>query len=117
MKYIILFLISLNAYGLEKDYQYPWCKAQPGYISEKESIEVRIKAGRIDCLTTEYAIEVDYAPKFKNAYGQASWYSTVTGKKAGIMLIVGEGQEKYVDYLHEMMFEKGVHIRIWTVPK
>ena len=42
---------------------------------------------RVDILTLDWAIEVDWAPKWAEGIGQALWYATVTGKKPGVCLL------------------------------
>jgi len=43
---------------------------------------------RVDLLTSTYAYEIDFAPKWKDSIGQALWYAIQTNKKAGIIIIV-----------------------------
>lgn len=43
---------------------------------------------RVDILTSQYAIEVDWAYKWKEAIGQSLWYSVVTTKAPGICLLL-----------------------------
>lgn len=49
---------------------------------------------RVDCLTDEYAIEVDFAKKWAESVGQALYYAKMTGKKPAIALIVENQKEK-----------------------
>lgn len=51
---------------------------------------------RVDCLTNEYAIEVDFAKKWAEAIGQSLYYAQMTGKKPAIGFIVGDGDERYL---------------------
>lgn len=52
---------------------------------------------RVDILTEDLAIEVDFAKKWYEAIGQACHYANLTGKKPAILLIVREeSQEKYI---------------------
>ena len=43
---------------------------------------------RVDYYAKEYAIEIDWAPKWAEAIGQSLYYAEVTGKKPGIILLV-----------------------------
>ena len=43
---------------------------------------------RVDCLSKDYAIEFDFAKKWAEAVGQSLYYSTMTGKKPAIALIL-----------------------------
>jgi hypothetical protein len=42
---------------------------------------------RIDCLTAEYAIEVDYVDHWAESVGQALYYASATKRKPGIILL------------------------------
>lgn len=109
--YIIFLLLPCLAVSAEKDYQIPWCLAANG------KTEVRIKGGRIDCLTDTHAVEVDFARKWKEAISQARWYGLQTGKTPGILLIMGGGDRKYLEYLREYMAGYDIYIRVWTISK
>lgn len=84
---VLLVLVLCNnvqsAHKVEKDYQRAFCDAAHG------KMEVRLDdAARIDCLTDEYAIEVDYGPqKFYEGISQALYYGLKTHKRPGLLLI------------------------------
>ena len=61
-------------------------------------VEYRLPdATRVDILTEDLAIEVDFAKKYYQAIGQACHYAEMTGRKPAILLIVREKyQEKYI---------------------
>ena len=62
--------------------------------------EVSVYGGRVDLVTDEYAYEVEWANKWKNAIGQSIWYSLQTNKKPGIIIIQETPSEfKYVQQL------------------
>lgn len=97
---ILLFLQGASSSAArinpEKKYQDYWCKKHCG-ISE-----YKVKTGqRVDCLTTSHAIEFDFANKVYEGIGQAMFYSSMTGKKPGIVLIIENYQKdkKYLDIL------------------
>ena len=60
-------------------------------------VEHRLPDGtRVDILTDDLAIEVDFARKWYEAIGQACHYSRLTNRKPGILLIVkNASEEKY----------------------
>ena len=97
----------------EKWYQQRWCSDQNGQI------EVRLKdKTRCDCLTNNYAIEVDFAHKWAEAIGQSLHYSKMTGEKAGILLIVeGNKDKKYLSRLEQVIDHHKLSIRVWTTNK
>lgn len=76
-----------------KTYQQHWCKINGG----TQEVILFDKA-RVDCLTKTHAIEFDFAPKWAESIGQALYYSIVTGKTPGIVLIM-ENPKKDQKYL------------------
>ncbi len=48
---------------------------------------------RIDCLTDEYAIEVDFSKKWAESVGQSLYYAEMTGKKPAVALIVRDNRK------------------------
>ena len=111
---IIIFVVLAACYyvfdkmiALEKDdgghdeayYQKIWCRKHDG------DAEVTLAdKTRVDCVTKTHAIEVDFAPKWKEAVGQSLHYAYLTGKKAGILIIVKKDHEKqYVKSLEKII--------------
>ena len=88
---IVILLLCLNACSAtrpsahlkEKSYQIAWC-AQIGGETEV----VLDDKTRVDCLTDEYAIEVDFARKWAEAVGQSLYYAEKTNRRPGILLIL-----------------------------
>ena len=76
----------------EADYVHAWCPAQPGYLEIEHRLPDKT---RIDCLTETMAIEVDWAKKWAEGVGQAIYYGSMTGKRAGVALIMGEGEIRF----------------------
>lgn len=95
----------------EKDYQDAWCKEANGQQ------EYRLDdAARVDCLTAEYAIEFDFAPKWGESIGQALYYGIKTNKKPGVVLIM-EDEEKeghFFNRLKTVADKYGITIWIMT---
>lgn len=72
----------------EKFYQDKWCNEYGGIT------EYRLQDGaKVDCLTDTHAVEFDFALKWAEAIGQALFYSAVTGKRAGIVLILEDDED------------------------
>ena len=91
-----LLLIFSTAYSAERDVNKAWCSSVGG------NIEFRTKDSTyVDCLTSEYAIEVEYDNKWKEGIGQALHYAESTNRKAAI-LFIKRGKSKK-DYYNEMM--------------
>lgn len=94
----------------EKWYQQRWCDQQGG------EVEVRLKdKTRCDCLTDDYAIEVDFSKKWAEAIGQSLHYAKMTGEQAGILLIVeGSKDKKHLTRLKNIIDYHNLPIRVWT---
>jgi hypothetical protein len=90
----------------EAYYQNKWCQGVIEYTLEDNT--------RIDCLTETHAIEFDFAKKWAEAIGQSLHYSRMTGKKAGIVLIM-ESERDYHIYLPRIKAICDIHnIDLWT---
>jgi hypothetical protein len=51
--------------------------------------EVRLADGtRADVLTADYAVEIDWAPKWAESIGQALYYANRTGRKPAVILML-----------------------------
>lgn len=91
-----LFILLFNSCDakhlyLEKDYQNIWCTKNKGIT------EFRLPdCTRIDCLTKTHAIEFDFAEKWAESIGQALYYSYMTNKKPGIVLIIENPQKEEI---------------------
>ena len=91
-------------------YQQRWCEQKNG------EMEVRLKdKTRCDCLTDDYAIEVDFSHKWAEAIGQSLHYARMTGQQAGIVLIVeGKKDMKHLKRLEQVIDFYALPIRVWT---
>lgn len=91
----------------EDDHVREWCPIGA-------EVEFRLEDGtRVDCLTDEYAIEVDWAHKWAEAIGQSLYYADQTGRKPGILLIVGCHDWRYVTRLLAAIQAQPRPIRVW----
>lgn len=101
-------MLGLASGKLEKDYQAEWCKGQTEVTLGDRT--------RVDCLTELHAIEVEFASKWKNAIGQSLHYALMTGKKAGIALILRkESDQRYLDQLNRVIEANRLPIRVWVL--
>jgi hypothetical protein len=86
----------------ERDFQEAFNKV---YFHGKAKMEVPVKYGRVDLLTSDYAIEVDKLDRFHEAMGQALHYARETGRKPAIAIFIvdqkhdDEDKLKYVTRL------------------
>ena len=117
---ILSFIIMLFCSGIanagshlhpERWYQERWCAQQEGQA------EVRLEdKTRVDCLTETHAVEVDFARKLYEGIGQSLHYALMTGKKAGVLLIVEKpGDQKYWERLQTIVAKHGLPIDVWLV--
>ena len=94
---IVLFLLPVIAFSVEKDYQIKLCNQLNGVM------EYRLKDGsRVDCLTDKYAIEVEFSKKWKEAIGQSLYYGIETGKQPAIAVIVNGRDDNYLKRLESV---------------
>jgi len=70
---------------------------------------------RVDCLTDEFAIEVDFANKWAEGVGQSLYYGYMTDKKPAIGLIVGENDARFLKRLEKV--SKKLDIKIFVIEK
>lgn len=94
----------------ESYYQTKWCLEQSGQVET-----ILFDRTRVDCITEQYAIEVDFAYKWAESIGQALYYASVTGKKPAVMLIVDHDEHRFVRRFHNAT--KGLDIFLYTVDK
>lgn len=94
----------------ESHYTEQWCESMGGQS------EVTMPDGtRADCVTEDYAVEVERAKNWLEAPGQALWYAFQTNKRAGIVLIVGEGEDTYLQRLYSLIRHYDLPVRVWVV--
>lgn len=94
----------------EREYQDCWC-SQAGGISEYTLPDKT----RVDCLTDEYAIEFEFADNWPESIGQAMYYSIMTNRKPGIVLII-EDIEKDKVYLKRLrVVTEKLGIKLWAI--
>ena len=97
--------------GTERQFQVAHAEGQIEFSFNQKGIR-----GRIDDLTRTHAIEYDFANKWAEAIEQALFYASITGKRAGIVLILeGEGDKKHLDKLIYTIRTKRLGIDVWTV--
>ena len=113
MLILLLFLcpvVEAKTLHKEKEYQRAWCAMHHGHDEV-----VLVDKTRIDCLTNTHAVEFDFAHKWAESIGQALYYAQATNKKAGIVLIVENGQkdEKYIKRLCAVA--ERYNITVWLI--
>lgn len=94
----------------ERVYQAQWC-------SERGQTEVLLSDGsRCDCLTADYAVEVDFGPKWAEAVGQSLNYAAGTGRKPGIVLIIERPSDlRYLARIRAVNTAFRLGLTVWIV--
>lgn len=107
--FYILFSFSAcsSAKKNEKYYQTIFCENINGIMEYKLKDKTRV-----DCLTNEYAIEVDWAKKWAEAVGQSLYYSEITNKKPGIALIVSLDDDRFINRVKTLASKYNIKIFI-----
>lgn len=91
----------------EKTYADAWCEASKG---EREHL-LRDRT-RVDCLTKNYATEVEFARRWSQSIGQALHYARLTGEKPAVVLII-EKDSDWDYYWKLMRIAKGKGVKVW----
>ena len=118
IRLVLVLIVSLSLVGCshttkkyhEKHYQTLLCNEYDGemeYVLEDRT--------RVDCLTQEYAIEVDFASKWAESIGQSLYYAHMTGKEPAVGLIVGENDSRFLKRLQKVSTK--VNIKIFIIKK
>lgn len=103
---------GLDAQAAEADHAAPWCRAHDGQLEY-----VLTDRSRVDCLTADYAVEVDYAEKWAEAIGQALFYAAMTGKRPGVVLLLrAPGDSRHLRRFAQAVAVWGLPVELWAVP-
>ncbi len=95
----------------EKYYQTLLCKRLDGVT--EYSLPDRT---RVDCLTDEYAIEIDFAKKWAESIGQSLYYAKMTNKQPAIGLILDiDKDERYLKRLK--LVTESEKIKVFEIKK
>lgn len=113
---VVAGVLLFNCTGIQAD-----SKVETYYVDKHchGQKEVRLKDNtRVDCLTEEYAYEYDWAYKWSEAIGQALHYARMTGKKPGIVLIIGDLSDLiYLKRTYDVLISIGIQADLTFVFK
>ena len=97
----------------EKWYQERWCREQGGQMEV-----VLPDKTRCDCVTDIHAIEFDFGSGWAESIGQGLHYSSMTKKRAGVVLILENMKDrKYWIRLKTTIKHFNLPIETWAVGK
>ena len=92
-------------------YEKTWCEIRGGKTEYKLPNKTSI-----DCLTQDYAIEMEMAHEWHEGIGQALWYAEQTGKKAGMVLITKTPEDKvHLENLKRTLKHSNIPIKVWEL--
>lgn len=84
---LLVLLVTFQSHAArlspESDYRDLWCEDRYG-----ETEVVLSDRTRVDCLTADFAVEVDFSDKWAEAIGQSLHYAKMTDRKPGIVLVL-----------------------------
>jgi hypothetical protein len=75
---------------------------------------------RVDCLSRDYAIEVDRTEKWYEAMTQALYYSHLTGRQPGIILVCYKAERLCLEHalrLEETLSHWKLRATLWRCPQ
>lgn len=115
---LLFIALTLPAFGSEHRHPERWYQQQAAEVM-KGRMEVRVPDGRVDIVTADHAIEVEFSAKWKNAIGQALWYAQQTGKPAGIVLILEDEKRDTPDAIRlgSVIETHKLPIKVWLWPR
>lgn len=95
----------------EAFYRDQWARENGG------ETEVRLPDGtRCDIVTETHAIEVEWANKWYEGFGQALWYGFQLNKKPGVVLILRKKDDrKFLFRIQSLADHHGIELKVWTV--
>ncbi|MCR5261072.1 MAG: hypothetical protein K6C94_04465 [Candidatus Gastranaerophilales bacterium] len=100
-------VVSANHLYPEKYYQTEWC----GKWNGKQEYKLK-DSTRVDCLTKNYAVEFDFAPKWAESVGQSLYYAKMTKKHPAVILIIEKPADwKYYHRLNKIAAD--YNITVW----
>jgi len=113
---VLFFLGSSDSFAErlnpEKYYQAKWCSAKGG------EMEVILEDNsRVDCVTEDYAIEVDFADKWPESGFQALHYAGLLGLQPGVVLIceIDQSCYQFIERFYNASMMSDGNIRLWII--
>ena len=112
--FLFTILFAQWSFAIKKNeswYQQIWCESLGGQTEYQLEDKTRV-----DCFTSEHAIEMDFAHKWHEAVGQALHYARKTGKKPGIVLVLqSRSQQHHLTQLKRVIDHFQLPIRVWQL--
>lgn len=109
--YVLMGCASTKSKNYEKYYQAKLCNELGGKLEV-----VLVDKTRVDCVTDQYAIEIDFAKKWPEGVGQSLYYAHMTNKKPAIGLIIDKDRDEHHYQRLEVLADK-YKIKIFRIEK
>jgi hypothetical protein len=86
-------------------------------FDHRGAMDVRMAdGGTADCIASTHVAMLQFAPKWGEAIGPALYYSLLTGKKAGIVLIIKEQSDlEHWKRLNTTIEHFQLPIKLWKI--
>ena len=109
---ILILLLSINSFSQRKKEAF-YIQGFSKIILGKTEVVLSDKS-RVDILSDEYAIEVDFIGRWAESIGQSLFYSEMTGKKPAVLLLVNGNKNKtQIQRFSRVAFK--YHITFWIL--
>jgi len=107
-------------YAQSTDHDEAWYRDR--WCIKPYDTEVRVEtfnrnSPRCDCVTKQYAVEIDFAHKWYNAVGQSLYYAAKLDKMAAILIVAKDldKDKKHIKRLFETIDYYDLPITVWVV--
>ena len=117
MKRILLLfgilLFAINALSQEKQHESYYQDKFANIINGETEIVLKDQT-RVDIVTNNYAIEVDFGYNWAESIGQSLHYKEMLNKKAGVLLVVESNKEnRFIKRLGRIAIKHDIKVWIW----
>jgi len=110
----ILLSLTLTAIPLAADRETEWS----GWLAQRWTAIAEARTpdnSRVDVLTESYAWEVEWAEKWQQSIGQALYYQAATGRRGGVILLMGRKGDNKTEYLRCLVACREAGLRLVAV--
>lgn len=108
---LVLFSISIFSQTKQRESYY---QQKFSVILKGETEVILEDRTRVDIVTSTHVIEVDFAEKWAESIGQSLHYQGMTGKRAGVLLVVeGKKDDRFVERLMGVAAKHGIDVWVW----
>ena len=113
-KLLLIFLLFNNYLFSQSFTENDWQTAFNDLVlrGKEESVTA---LGRVDILTEEYAVEIDYARNYREGIRQALQYAGETGRRPGIALIIDGKGDSFYNLIQAKIICNKEKIKFWLI--